>query len=121
MSDFLMAALAAAVVAGANAGDGSAPDSGLQGLWVAEGVSQAACRIGPGGEGVLAVDRDGFSVTETACRFGGKAPAGFSAVGGRMYCSSEGETFPAQVAMARQGNLAGLSFDGGAMTVFRRC
>jgi len=38
-----------------------------------------------------------------------------------MSCSSEGETFPVQVAMARQGSLAGLSFDGGAMTVFRRC
>lgn len=128
MSDFLVTALAAALIAGANAAGGGganagggAPDGGLQGMWVAEGVSPAACRIGPGGEGVLVVDRDGFSVTETACRFGGKAPAGFSAVGGKMSCSSEGETYPLQVAMARQGSLAGLSFDGGEMIVYRRC
>lgn len=118
MNDLIATAMAAAIVAASN---GAAPTAGtgpgLQGRWVVEGLSCRAVE----GEGVLDVTRKGFSLTETSCRFGGRAPEGFSSVAGPMTCASEGEGFAARVAMVAEGNRALVSFDGARPMSFRRC
>lgn len=116
MNDFIATALAAAILASSNAAaptGGSGP--GLQGRWVADGLS---CR---GSEGVMEVSRKGFLLTETNCRFGARAPEGFSSVAGPMACSAEGEGFSSRVAMVSEGNRAMVSFDGARPMSFRRC
>jgi hypothetical protein len=69
----------------------------------------------------LEVQRDGFSFYETRCRFGGRAPSGFSSVSGTMQCSSEGEDFARRVALSADGNHLTLRYGGEQPLHFSRC
>ncbi len=113
MNDLIATALAAAIVAASNAPAG--PGAGLEGRWAMAGASCA------GSEGVLDVSRKGFLLTETSCRFGARAPEGFSSVAGSMSCSGEGEGYAMKVAMVAEGNQALLQFERQTPIRFRRC
>lgn len=116
MNDFIATALAAAIVAASNgAAPGAGSGPGLEGRWAADGLSCG------GYEGVLEVSRKGFALGETDCRFGARAPAGFSSVAGPMSCSAEGDGFSPRVAMVSEGNRALVSLDGARPMSFRRC
>lgn len=121
MGNSRVAALAAAIVAGAACAAGAGEGAGLQGLWVSEALSRSACQLGAGSEGVLGIDRKGFVVTETSRRFGSKAPKGFSAISGAVSCDSEGESLPMRVTMTTHKDRLALSLNGSRASFFRRC
>lgn len=109
----------AALLAATSALPASAADRGLEGLWRRDGMPASAYGVGP--EGLLAIERTGFSLGEIDCRFGAQAPQGFRAVAGPMACTVEGDRATTSVRLTLAGGKAQVSFDGATPSVYRRC
>jgi hypothetical protein len=117
LPDFAAALVAAAVVLPTLAAPAAAQSA--LGNWTLADMP-SGCVSPP--EGSLTVERDGFLVGETYCRFARTAPAEFRGLKGVVQCESEGYPIGGvPVSMRMDGAALRLSLDGGPANRYVRC